>query len=60
MAGIRPVRAGAARDAAGPLLKEKSMHAPIRYVEKGVALAANGLWSVLQPGRPNSFRSENP
>ena len=24
------------------------MHAPIKYVEKGVALAANGLWSVLQ------------
>jgi uncharacterized radical SAM superfamily Fe-S cluster-containing enzyme len=46
--GIRPVRAGVARDAAGPLLKEKSMHAPIKYVEKGVALAANGLWSVFQ------------
>jgi uncharacterized radical SAM superfamily Fe-S cluster-containing enzyme len=24
------------------------MHAPIKYVEKGVAVAANGLWSVLQ------------
>jgi uncharacterized radical SAM superfamily Fe-S cluster-containing enzyme len=24
------------------------MHAPIKYVEKGVALAAQGLWSVLQ------------
>ncbi len=24
------------------------MHAPIKYVEKGVSLAASGLWSVLQ------------
>ncbi len=24
------------------------MHRPIKYVEKGVSLAANGLWSVLQ------------
>ena len=24
------------------------MHAPIKYVEKGIALAANGLWSVFQ------------
>ena len=24
------------------------MHAPMKYVEKGFALAANGLWSVLQ------------
>ena len=24
------------------------MHAPFKYVEKGVALAAKGVWSVLQ------------
>ncbi|MGE5417227.1 MAG: radical SAM protein, partial [Acidobacteriota bacterium] len=24
------------------------MHAPIKYVEKGLSLAANGLWSVLR------------
>ena len=24
------------------------MHAPIKYVEKGIALTANGLWSVFQ------------
>ncbi|HEY3382214.1 MAG TPA: radical SAM protein [Vicinamibacterales bacterium] len=24
------------------------MHAPIKYVEKGLSLAANGVWSVLQ------------
>jgi uncharacterized radical SAM superfamily Fe-S cluster-containing enzyme len=24
------------------------MHAPVKYVEKGLSLAANGLWSVLQ------------
>ena len=24
------------------------MHAPVKYVEKGLAVAANGLWSVLQ------------
>jgi uncharacterized radical SAM superfamily Fe-S cluster-containing enzyme len=28
--------------------RENDMHTPFKYVEKGVALAANGLWSVLQ------------
>jgi uncharacterized radical SAM superfamily Fe-S cluster-containing enzyme len=28
--------------------RENSMYAPIKYAEKGVALAAKGIWSVLQ------------
>src|SRR6478736_10010467 len=55
-AGIGPLAETPADQAVSPLcftsisqsrIQERRMHAPIKYIEKGIAVAANGAWQVF-------------